>query len=813
MTKKLSAIIFTLFVLCSNSNIFAQGFLNQVRTRRIVRPAPRPILPPIGTLWTINYHKANIKVRDQIASVSVDQQFENVGSGMIEVEYLFPVPSDAAIDSMTLVVNGKEFKAQLLKADEARKIYEDIVRQKKDPALLQYVGYNLYKTSAFPLEVGKPANIQITYKVICKKDSGSVEVFYPMSGDQFSSKEIKEVKIVTDIKSKNPLAGIYSPTNDVNIQQAKPNQAIVTYEAKNVTTANDFILYYNQTGEDIAASIITHQPQTNKDGYFLLMLSPNVHAKKSEKQKATPKDIVLVIDTSGSMVGEKFTQATDALKYALEKLNPQDRFNIVAYSDSVNTFYKSMKLASKENIKKAIEDLDRISASGGTNINDALKTAMSCFQEKIKVDGKEVKNNRPKYLIFMTDGQATVGELSLKGIVDNCKKANKLHARLFTFGVGFRANVRLLDMLVQTNRGKSDYVKPKQNIEKVIASLCNKIQNPVMTNLKIEIDGIKLSQVYPQIMPDLFKGDQIVLAGRYDPRGLAKFPTSKDGDKLVKMKLTGMYLGETKEFTYTLCIKSNADRPGYDFVDSLWATRRVGFLMDQIQVNQSNNKEIIDELIRLSVQYGIITPYTSFLADERNVGKSLESDKIQTRAKRSVEQAKNDSGAGGMSQNAGKMRKQLKDASKAKKKNKPKMSKGYIVTKGTTMTGNTNVKDYENDNDETVRNVVNLGNQTVYLKGKIMIASNARDLDLVKDKNKIKNIIQFSKEYFALVNKANKSERVLLSNQLAGTTMILRVSKQAYRVTPQKDTKENPEKSEKPAPKAEAKSQAPENAK
>ena len=779
-----------LFVFCSAQDVFAQGFLNQVHTkRRIVppRPAPRPILPPVGTLWTINYHRAEIKVRDQIASVSVNQQFENVGSGMIEVEYLFPVPSGAAIDSMTLVVNGKEFKAELLKADKARAIYENIVRQKKDPALLQYVGYNLYKTSAFPLEVGKPANIQITYKAICKKDSGSVEVFYPMSGDQFSSKEIKEVKIVTDIKAKNPLSGIYSPTNDVKVEMKKPNHAVVTYEAKKEKNATDFILYYNETGENVAASIITHQPETNKDGYFLLMLSPNVHSKALAKQKAVAKDVVLVIDTSGSMSGVKFTQATDALKYALSKLNSNDRFNIVAYSDSINKFYKGMKKATKENIAQAIDDLDRISAGGGTNIDDALKTAMGCFDAKITIDKEEVKNTRPKYVIFMTDGQPTVGELSIKGIVDNCKAANKLNVRLFSFGVGFNANVRLLDKLVNTNRGKGDYVKPNQNIEKVIASLCNKIQNPVMTNLKLDIDGLKLSQVYPKDLPDLFKGDQIVLAGRYNPRELAKYPTAKNGGRLVKMKLTGDYLGKKKEFVYTLCIKPNADRPGYDFVDSLWAARRVGYLMEQIQVNQTNNKEIIDELIKLSVQYGIVTPYTSFLADERNFGKSINSKEVLKESKKSLEKADEDADTGGMAQNSGKMRKKLKSSKRTlNKKGRIVLKDGKVASPSTKMQGNSSKDKYVEGDEETVKGLVNLGNQSILIKNRTMIASNARDIDLKKDKDKIKVLAQFSKEYFKLVNKASKDERILLSNQVSGTTMILRVRKQVYKVVPPK---------------------------
>jgi len=461
--------------------------------------------------WAVKYHHVDITVRDQVASVTIDQEFINTGRGMIEVEYLFPVPPDAAVDSMTMVVDGKEYAAKMLKADEARRIYESIVRRKKDPALLEYAGFGLYRTKAFPLQPGKPCKVIVTYKNTCKKDRDLVEVWYPLNTEKFSAKPIESVRVRVDIKSKADVTAVYSPSHDLKTERKDPRHVIATYEAVKTLPTTDFQVYYKAANEQVGATLLTWQPQAKNDGYFLMLVSPNPRASSG---KVAPKDVVVVLDHSGSMSGEKITQAKEALRFILRNLNRKDRFNVVAYNDQVDPFFDRLVGVGEERINEAAERIDRIDATGGTNIHEALQVAM-----RMCTDTK-----RPSYVLFLTDGQPTVGKTKESDILSDTKSANKAKVRLFAFGVGYDPNVRLLDKLVSENHGRSDYVKPKEPIEAKVSSLYAKIKNPVMTGLDVSLRGLKVRDMYPRQVGDLFDGDQILLVGRYDADDAKKLP-------------------------------------------------------------------------------------------------------------------------------------------------------------------------------------------------------------------------------------------------------------------------------------------------
>jgi Ca-activated chloride channel family protein len=300
----------------------ADGFIVPVDLHRPL-PAPAPIR---GT-WAVKYHHVDVRVRDQVAHVAIDQEFLNItdtAGGMLEVEYFFPVPPGAAIDSMTLIVNGKEFKARLLEADEARKIYEDIVRRKKDPALLEYAGYGLYRTRAFPLEKDKPARVQVTYKQVCKKDGGTVEVWYPLNTEKFSAKKIEDVRVTVDIKAEADITAVYSPTHSLDVKREAPRHVVATYQEKDTLPTTDIQVFYQiaqtaqSANEAMGATLLTHQPEAGKDGYFLMLVSPN---PRRDADSVVAKDVVVVLDHSGSMSGEKMRQARQAVNYVLKHLN------------------------------------------------------------------------------------------------------------------------------------------------------------------------------------------------------------------------------------------------------------------------------------------------------------------------------------------------------------------------------------------------------------------------------------------------------------------------------------------------------------
>ena len=726
-----------------------------------------PVRPEIRVRgsWAVKYHHVNVQVRDQVASVSIDQAFVNTGGGMIEVEYLFPVPPGAAVDSMTLMVNGKEYAARLLKAEEARKIYESIVRRKKDPALLEYAGFGLYRTKAFPLEPGKPCKVLTTYKNVCKKDRNLVEVWYPLNTEKYSAKKIESVEVTVDIKSKADLSAVYSPTHDLSIKRKGPRRVIATYTAKDVLPTTDFQVFYKAANEEVGATLLTHQPDKGKDGYFMVLASPSPRASQKE---VVAKDLVLVFDHSGSMSGKKIQQAKAALNFILNKLNKRDRFNVIAYSDSVEPFFEELVKVNRENLEKAADLVDRLEATGGTNIHEAISRAMQMLSAG--------STRRPKYVIFLTDGLPTVGNTNETAILRDAKKANKCGARLFAFGAGYDVNVRLLDKLVAENRGRSDYVKPKEPIESKISSLYAKIKNPVVTDIKVKIPGLKLRDRYPREMDDLFEGDQIVLVGRYDCKDV-KGLAGEGKRHRAQLVITGMYQGKEKGFEYPVTINPGGKDLRYAFVEKLWAIRRVGFLLDEIQLH-GKSKEVIDELVRLSMKYGIMTPYTSFLADETT---PLAKPRVMHRRAARYAKGLADGYTGGGGQVAAKNRQTLNEARRPAPASAPPGGPGKADS-GSRMWGHDSVAAYEGKKKQEVRGVRNVGDQAVYRRGRVWIAANAAKLDLEKDKDKIRRIKRFSEEYFRLVRANTTPENQILSSQAEGEQLLITLRGQAYMI-------------------------------
>jgi uncharacterized protein YegL len=716
-----------------------------------------PIRPDIRVRgsWAVKYHKVDIKVRDQVADVSIDQAFVNTGGNMIEVEYLFPLPPSAAIDSLTLLVDGKEFKGRILRAEEARRAYEEIVRLKRDPALLEYVNYGLYRTSAFPLLPGKEARVVIHYSDVCRKDGDLVEVLYPLNTEKFSARPIDEVEVKVDVQGKSPISAAYSPTHSLTIERPSPDRVVAVYRETKVIPTMDFRLIYRSAREAVEATVLSYRPRPDEAGYYLLMVSPTPRA---DKVAVVPKDLVILLDRSGSMAGDKVDQAKASLSYVLRNLNPDDGFNVIVYNDVIDPLFPGVVPNRKENIEKALTMIDRIKAEGGTNIHDALDAAL-------KAVGSSTSDKRSRYVIFLTDGQPTVGQRDERTILADTAAANAAKARIFAMGIGYDVNVRLLDKLVGQNRGISSYVKEKEPLEPKISSLYGKVKNPIMTDVSVVFGGTKTVMAYPHPLPDLFDGDQIIQVGRYEQPGPAN------------VAVTGTYMGKNQSFRYNTELANLSDKFSYAFVEQLWAVRRIGFLLDEIQLNGRSN-EVVDELVRLSKLYGIITPYTSFLADERTNLASL--DELRQKGVSSAAQA--DIVTGGIGQMNAANRAALNQATVA-----PAQSAGGGGGRGggyAAQIGQSNVASYEASQTERLANVQTVGNRALYRRGQQWIDSTVAGKTAETLNAEASTIVQFSAEYFKLVTANNVVENQMLATQQPGEELIVSLRGQLYRITP-----------------------------
>jgi Ca-activated chloride channel family protein len=496
-----------------------------------------------------------------------------------------------------------------------------------------------------------------------------------------------------------------------------------------------------------------------------MLVSPNPRTASTE---VAAKDVVVVMDHSGSMNGEKLRQAKQGVQHVLNHLNAHDRFEVVAYNDSVRTFFGKLVQADANRVGEALARLDAIDATGGTNIHGALTEAL-----KRTASGPR---GRPLYVIFLTDGKPTVGQTDTGKIVEEVTSANAADARLFAFGVGYDVNARLLNWLVKDNRGRSEFVKPSEPVESKMSSLYNKIKHPVMTDLAIQLDGVRLTDMYPRNLEDLFDGDQIVLVGRYDGADAARRPTGPDGLHRSTLVIKGTYQGNERAFEYPVGLRTTGRDNRFAFVEKLWAVRRVGYLLEQIQLS-GESKEIVDELIRLSKAYGIMTPYTSFLADENQPladVRRLRGRFLNEKAGRSL--ARDVSGEAGQRNSAN-----FQQLARAKRAPASASAPGPAADAVASI-GTSSREAYEADRAETVAGVRHVGNTALYRRGRQWVASNAAHVDLKKDAEKFVDVERFSDRYFQLVRANTVEQNQVLASQRGDEELVIELRGQVYRI-------------------------------
>jgi Ca-activated chloride channel family protein len=550
------------------------------------------VVPPPGVNTAqvvVDYHRVTIDVENRIATTTVEMQFTNKGEALAEGQFIFPLPPGAAVEQLLMMVNGQTIEAKILPAAEARATYDAIVRQYRDPALLEYIGRDLLQANVFPIPAGEKRQIRITYGQALTANNGLVKVVYPLKAPITLVPEVAQLSVRVSVRSAEAIGNIYSPTHPIATSRSGDNAFIAGFEQSFASPETDFVLYYGVQGDVLDANLLTYKASANEDGFFMMMIQPPTGLGTPQIQ---PKDVVVVLDQSGSMEGEKWGQAQAAAVYVLENLNEGDRFNVVPFSTGVTIYANEMQPASKA--ADAVDWVRSLFPGGGTNIHDALKQALSFAGE------------RPLTVIFMTDGLATEGIAYTPDLLASLSKDAPANARIFAFGVGDDVDTVLLDSLVRDFRGTGSYVRPYERIDEEVASLFNKISAPVMNDVSLAFEGVMAELMYPQQLPDLFAGEQLILVGRY-----------RNATSDAAITLTGVQGGETVTIRYeNVEFRQNAG--GEDFIARLWATRRIGDLLNTIRL-RGENKELVDSVVALSIRYGIITPYTSFLITEDDI--------------------------------------------------------------------------------------------------------------------------------------------------------------------------------------------------
>ncbi len=551
------------------------------------RPAPdfRPFA------LELKQNNVQVDIESGIATTDVDQIFYNPTRNKLQGYYIFPIPDGAVIDKFTMYINGREAEAELLDADKARKIYEDIVRRVEDPALLEYSGQSMLKMRIFPIEPRAEKRIKLSYSEVLTLDNGAFQYRYPLKSEVRSSGNAGDISIDISISSNGELKNVYCPSHEVDIVQRSAGRVRVSYEEETVVADSDFSLFFQENDDDFGLVLLPHR-RGRDDGYFFLQLSPTFD---SQADQASPKDITFVLDVSGSMAGQKLEQAKAALAFCVENLNASDRFDIVRFSTQASALFGELAPFGRDTRREAREFIEGLRAIGGTNIGEALDLAL----------GSAVREGRPHYVVFITDGKPTIGEIATPALLRKIEKDNDGVSRIFTFGIGNDINTHLLDKITEVTHGFRSYISPDEDLEMPISSFYTKLSSPILTDIKLNIVGdIRSSDLYPRRLPDLFKGSSITVFGRY--RG--------DGDGVIRVSgyMDGKRHELEREFDFPRRERTN------EFIAPLWASRAIGYMLDQIRLH-GESRELKEEIVALAREFGIITPYTSYLIveDER----------------------------------------------------------------------------------------------------------------------------------------------------------------------------------------------------
>jgi Ca-activated chloride channel homolog len=557
----------------------AQGWIEPIR--------PIPQLPR-GAIEKVR-SAVQVSVAGRIARVTVEEWFRNTGPLMDEGTYLYPLPGEAVFSDFSLWQGDRELKGEPMDAQQARAIYEGIVRQKRDPALIELAGHGLLRARVFPINPGETRKITLRYTQILDRVGDSWRFRYAAGVGAGAGAASRSFRLLVDSTAR--VGDPYSPTHRLTTTR---NGDHLELALADMGAGGDLELFLPLARGLVGMSLIAHQP-IGEDGFFMLLLAPGL----TSQTQSLRRDLVAVLDVSGSMSGDKLDQAKTALAQLLGTLRTGDRFRIVTFGSGVRRYAAGWTEVSGDNVRAAQEWVRRLDTDGGTNIAGALTEAFATPPAEGALG----------VVVFLTDGMPTAGETDPERIADQAERGRGPF-RVFAFGIGYDVNTYLLDRLTERARGVSEYVRPGGDIEQAVGSLAAKVSSPVLADLALRADGVELDDLQPQSLPDLFAGEELVVFGRYRGAG--------SGEQSVTM--TGRRNGREERFSTAARLGGGGgtEQSSNSYIPQLWAARKAGTLAREIRLRGSN-PELVNELKRLALRYGILTEYTSYLVQEPGV--------------------------------------------------------------------------------------------------------------------------------------------------------------------------------------------------
>lgn len=536
-----------------------------------IEPFPRPD----GSAVERVRGEVKVRLEGRVAQVEVSEWFRNRGTRVAEGHYLYPLPGEAVFQGFSLFQGDAELRGEIMDAAQARAIYEEIVRRRADPALIELAGHGLLRARVFPIEPGEERKVTLRYTQVMARAGNALQFLYA-GGARGGGATALDVVAEDGATYLDP----FSPTHAVRVTR-EGGRLRVRAEGE---VSGRLALFFPTAGEAVGVSLATHRP-VGEDGYFMLTLSPGRNAGPAQ-----PRDVTVVMDVSGSMSGEKMEQARSALHGLLGTLSAEDRFRLVSFSSAVRIQAEGWSTPRGGALERARGWVDGLVADGGTNIAGALDEAFRLASPE----------GRLPVVIFLTDGLPSVGEQSPERLADRARERAG-RARVFAFGVGHDVNTHLLDRMSEAGRGSTQYVEPGENVERAMAVLAAKVRHPVLTDVELGGAPVRLVEIYPVVLPDVFAGDELVLFGRYR------------GDGAGPVTLRGRRGGRVEGFSAQAAFPRASEANAY--IPRLWASRKLGHLSRQIWT-EGETPALVEEIRALALRYGLPSPYTSYLVQE-----------------------------------------------------------------------------------------------------------------------------------------------------------------------------------------------------
>lgn len=536
----------------------------------------------------------DIQVSGPVARVTHDITLHNRTRLDAEFDLVFPLGKDESITGADLRMGGQTLEGIVYGRAEAARIYRQLTRKLGDPALLEHYGERLFRARVFPVPARGEVTLTLAYDQVIRPEADLMRIHVPLTAFRRVAGPL-DLGIRGTIQSRHGVSTLYSPTHALSHTTGRPSSDELEHVREFALRQNktrpdlDFVAYYKARGNTglIDVSVLSDRPDPKKPGYFLAV----VNGIPDADLEPEPRDVVFVIDRSGSMQGKKIEQAKAALAFLIARLRPEDRFNLITYAAGVDTFESGLVSPTADMMATALTYAKAIESGGGTNIQGALQAALAHFKDGARMN----------QVIFLTDGLPTVGERDHRKICAQAKKANEHRARIIAFGVGHDVNGAFLDRLAVQNNGLSEYVLPTENIEDKVPGFYSRMQSPLLLDAKLTFQSVKVMDVFPRQTGDIYGGHQVLVTGRYLAPGPARFVvTGRRGD-------------QRHQFTHEIDLAAGSRGDGNQIVPRVWADKKIGYLVDEIRLN-GKNPELVNEIVRLGQRFGILTEYTSFLA-------------------------------------------------------------------------------------------------------------------------------------------------------------------------------------------------------